>query len=126
MFMLSGDVPSAGQTITGSLAFSYTAAAVYASSGMSFQYRVQLPAAPTGAYLEGTGGCSAVGTAPSGTLCFYPSRQLNLLAVTITANELGSGAPEPNTADRDGFFFQLTASNPGLTLWQGSYAYSVP
>ena len=120
------DAPISGQTITGSLAFSYSAPAVSASSGVSFQYRAPLSMAPLGAYPQGMGGCTTVGTAPPGTLCFYPSRQLNVLALTITANETAGGAPVPYTADRDGFFFQLTASNPGLTLWQGSYAYMVP
>jgi len=122
----SGTTIGSGQALSGDVAYSFTATANGSTGGTLIAFRLPLGTIPSSALVQGQGGCTAPGTAPINTLCLYPSHQLNVLSVLTTANDSFSATPTPNTADRNGFYFQITASSPGFTLWQGTYTYTAP
>ena len=122
----TGATLGSGQTISGDVAYSFTATTLGSAGGTLIPFRLPLGTTPSSALVQGQGGCTAPGVAPINTLCLYPSRQVNVQSVLTTANDSYNATPTPNTADRNGFYFQITAGNYGLSLWQGTYTYTAP
>lgn len=122
----TGATLGSGQTISGDVAYSFTATTLGSAGGTVIPFRLPLGTTPSSALVQGQGGCTTPGVAPINTLCLYPSRQVNVQSVLTTANDSFNATPTPNTADRNGFYFQITASNYGLSLWQGTYTYTAP
>ncbi len=115
---------TSGHTLSGDVGLSFTALQTRQAQGALVTFSTPLPAAPSSVHFAGTGGCNGPGTAPAGTLCLYPAYQNGVLSALPLANDLPS--PSPNSADRFGFLFQVTAQDQGIITWQGSYAYTVP
>jgi hypothetical protein len=92
--------------------------------GVAFPFT--LAAAPLAVLQQGQGGCTAPGVAPAGILCLYPARSVNVESLLTMANDAYGMLPAPFSADRRGFYLQITAGNAGLTLWQGTWSYTVP
>jgi len=122
----SGTTIGSGQTLSGDVAYSFTATVNGGTGGTLIPFRLPLGTIPSAALVQGQGGCTAPGTAPINTLCLYPSHQVNVQSVLTTANDSFNVTPTPNTADRNGFYFQITASSLGISLWQGTYTYTAP
>ena len=116
---------ASGQTITGDVATSFTAAAAGDQGGTVVNFRLPLTVAPAAVTLGPQGACTRPGIAPAGMLCLYPSRVVNVASVMPTANDVA--APVVFSADSAGFYFGIAAAiGNRLTLWQGSYAYTAP
>lgn len=115
---------ASGHTLSGDVALSFTALQARQAQGALVAFSTPLPGTPSAVQFGGSGGCTAPGTAPPGILCLYPVYQNGVLSALTLANDRSS--PVPNSADRLGFLLQVTALDPGIVTWQGSYAYTAP
>jgi hypothetical protein len=115
-----------GQTETGEIAIGFTAITAPQSSGDLISFSPSLPAIPAIVAMAGSVGCTAAGHAPSGTLCLYPSRVVNVVDVLTSAISPAPQNGGPMTADAHGFYMQVAAGNAGMALWQGTFAYTAP
>ncbi len=120
----AGSVLASGHTLVGDLAESFTALQAAQVQGEAVTFSVPLPEEPAAVQTAGSDGCASAGSAAPGLLCLYPSSVTNVRNMLTAANDVA--APSPNTADRLGFLFQISAILPGQVVWQGSYAYTAP
>lgn len=120
----AADVLQPGHTESGDVAVGFTAITSQQSAGALVSYKIGLATAPRLVAFAGNGGCRTPGTAPSGVLCLYPAWTVNTMSAFTTSNDHYGSPPSTFTADRDGFYFQVTAGNAGLALWQGTYSYT--
>jgi hypothetical protein len=116
----------AGQTISGDAALSFRAGAADTWGGVAVAFPFTLPAAPLAVLLSGQSGCTAPGVAPAGIVCLYAARSSNVTSIITTADDAYATTPAPFSADRHGFYLQITAGNAGITLWQGTWSYTLP
>ena len=119
-----------GTTLTGDLAFAYTATLPDQSAGTLVSFSAPLPSAPIGVGVQGDPSCTGPGRQAPGVLCLYPASQSKVSAVATygMSTPIPLGAPinlRASTADTKGFLFVVAADGLGLVYWQGTYSYTV-
>lgn len=122
----AGTELAAGQTESGDVAAGFTAVTAPSSAGALVSFTPALSTAPSAVAFAGSSGCASPGSAPRGVLCLYAAHAVNVATAVTAANDAGQQQPSLMGADRHGFYFQITAGNAGLALWQGTYSYTAP